>query len=198
MSGWLARFSLLLCLLGMLLITGCSRDDSERVYDPASSSPRDVRAAADAYEQALAALPDDLDKAEAYLRKCLSYDLYHGRAHNNLGVLLLNRGDLYEAAHEFAWARKLLPGAPDPRLNLAICLDRGGMHAEAIEAAGAALDVRPEYLPAIKALTLIRVREGMDSDALDAHLALIAARSPDAQWRYWAGQRLLRRGSTSE
>ena len=33
--------------------------------------------------------------------------------HGNLGVLYLNRGELYEAASEFEWARRLLPGHPD-------------------------------------------------------------------------------------
>ena len=33
---------------------------------------------------------------------------------------------LYDAAAEFEWARKLMPGHPDPRLNLAITLERAG------------------------------------------------------------------------
>jgi hypothetical protein len=50
--------------------------------------------------------------------EALSADLFFGLAHNNLGVLYLKEDKLYEAANEFEWARKLMPGHPDPRMNL--------------------------------------------------------------------------------
>ena len=37
-----------------------------------------------------AVIASDPAKAESLLREALGYDLYHGAAHNNLGVLLLN------------------------------------------------------------------------------------------------------------
>lgn len=52
--------------------------------------------------------------------------MFNGPAHNNLGVLFLERGQLCKAANEFEWTRKLLPGHPDPRVNLALTLERAG------------------------------------------------------------------------
>lgn len=60
----------------------------------------------------------DIAKAERLFRSALAADPYCGPAHNDLGVVYLKGGQLYEAAAEFDWARKLMPGHPDPRLNL--------------------------------------------------------------------------------
>ena len=43
-------------------------------------------------------------QAEEMLREALTVDLYHGPAHNNLGVLFLRQSKLYEAAAKDAGA----------------------------------------------------------------------------------------------
>jgi Flp pilus assembly protein TadD len=90
----------------------------------------------------------DLESAEARLRDALTADLYHGPAHNNLGVVFLEQGKLYEAAQEFEWAKKLLPSAPDPRVNLALVLESAGQEENALMAWESALDVAPGCLQA--------------------------------------------------
>ncbi len=40
--------------------------------------------------------------------------------------MFLGQRKLYEAANEFEWAKKLLPGHPDPRVNLARTLEEAG------------------------------------------------------------------------
>src|SRR5690606_33130686 len=115
-------------------------------------------------------------KAEALLREALAADLYHGPAHNNLGVLYLQRGELYEAASEFEWARKLLPGHPDPRVNLALTLERAGRGEKAREAFEAALEVAPEYTPALQGLAKLRVRSGLRDERTRELLQEVALR----------------------
>ena len=44
--------------------------------------------------EAVATIADNPEKAKTLLREALGYDLYHGAAHNNLGVLLLGEGKL--------------------------------------------------------------------------------------------------------
>ena len=49
-------------------------------------------------------MPAEPDRAEALLREALTADLFQAKAHNNLGVLLLAKGDLYildKASGEF-------------------------------------------------------------------------------------------------
>jgi Flp pilus assembly protein TadD len=109
-----------------------------------------------------------------------------GPAHNNLGVVFLERGELYEAATEFEWARKLMPGHPDPRLNLAITLDRAGQVDEALNAYTAALEVYPGHIGAVQGLARLTVREGQ----ADGWLGRIALEGETQEWRQWAAGEL--------
>jgi tetratricopeptide (TPR) repeat protein len=125
-------------------------------------------------------------EAELILREALSKDLYFGPAHNNLGVLYLKQQKLYEAANEFEWARKLMPGHPDPRVNLALTLEMAGKVEEALASYGAALEVYPEYLPALQGIASLTIRSGRADDRLAGWLEVIAMRSDPSQWRGWA------------
>ncbi len=142
--------------------------------------------------QAADLIESDPDRAELLLREALVADVYHGPAHNNLGVLFLGQDKLYEAANEFEWARKLLPGHPDPRLNLAFTLESAGRYDEALATYGTALEVYPNHLPTIQALTRLQImRNRADSQTLE-FLREIALRSDSIIWRKWAKGQLTR------
>jgi tetratricopeptide (TPR) repeat protein len=137
------------------------------------------------------AMPDDFAKAESLLREALAADLYHGPAHNNLGVIYLKQGKLYEAANEFEWARKLLPGHPDPRMNLAMVLERAGRTDDALATYRTALEVYPDHLPTLQARTRLQLKSNKRDESTNAHLQQIAMRS-SPQWREWALKQLSR------
>jgi len=132
----------------------------------------------------------DDDKAERLLREALAADLYHGPAHNNLGVVFLNRGLLYEAAGEFEWARKLMPGNPDPRLNLALTLERAGHIDDALGTYRTATEVAPEHIQSIQALARLQLKCGRRDSGTREALKTISLRGDSTQWREWA-QRML-------
>ncbi len=180
------RAPLATLLMGLSLLTGCG--SSRGPYSDNGSQQRDIVQAERVYQEALLVIGEDGEEAERLLRQAMGFDLYHGPAHNNLGVLLLKKGRLYDAAEEFEWARKLLPGHPEPRVNLAITLDRGGKHADAIDAARTALEVRPGNLPAIQTLTFIQVNQALTDDRTIANLDAIVTRTIDPLWRTWAEQ----------
>jgi Tfp pilus assembly protein PilF len=133
-------------------------------------------------------------EAEALLREALAADLYHGPAHNNLGVVFLRQGKLYEAANEFEWARKLMPGNPDPRFNLALTLERAVRVDEALAMYGTALEVQAEHLPSMQGLARLQVRQRKTDARTDGFLREIAFRGSSAEWRAWAQGELARRG----
>lgn len=191
MQQW--RVGIVAVVMAMVLV-GCGSARTNGPYGDDGEVVRNIPASQKAYDRARSLRQEDPEKALILLREALDHDLYNGAAHNDLGVLFMQQGKLYEAAHEFTWARKLLPGHPDPRVNLAIVLDRGGKHADGIEAARAALEVRPGYLPAIKALALIHCRWQIDGPETDQHLAAIVERAQDPSWRDWARRQQLRRG----
>jgi tetratricopeptide (TPR) repeat protein len=177
-------------VLACLLIGGCG-DTTRGPYSDRAAQPRDIGKAEALYQQALADI-HDAAKAQELLRRALDCDLYHGAAHNNLGVLLLREDRLYDAASEFEWARKLMPGHPEPRANLAIALERGGRHVEAIEAARSALEARPGHLGAMKALAMIQIRQGTVDAGTDECLLAIVTRAEEPAWRAWAERQRLR------
>ena len=131
---------------------------------------------------------DDPAKAEAILREALTADLFFGPAHNNLGVLFLKQGKRYDAASEFEWARKLMPGHPDPWVNLAMTLEEAGRVDDALASYNAALEVAPAYLPAIQGLARLTARSGRESEHLGHWLETIATRGHAPAWVEWAAR----------
>ena len=182
--------ALLICALAL---SSCG-SQARGPYGTTGEQQRDIARAEESYRESLA--EDDDENRERLLRATLGFDLYHGQAHNNLGVLLLQQGRLYDAAEEFEWARKLLPGHPEPRANLALTLERGGKHADAVEAALSAIEVRPGHLGAIKLIAMVSIDEGLVDPLIDEHLDAIATRAPEPEWREWAVEQRLRRESS--
>lgn len=135
---------------------------------------------------------DDRAKAESLLREALDADLYHGPAHNNLGVLYLAQGKLYEAASEFEWAKKLMPGHPDPRVNLALVLERAGRADQALAEYDSALESVPHDIGALQGKARLAVRSGRADQSIREALQVIAMRGETDQWRQWATWQLTR------
>lgn len=170
---------------------GCSTGAASGPYNPSSEIKRNPLEAQRLTQEAAALMPSDSQRAELLLREALTHDLYHGPAHNNLGVLHLGRGDLYEAANEFEWARKLMPGHPDPRLNLAIVLERAGRVDEALAACNSALEVYPEHIATVEALAKIQLKHKRTDERTQEFLEIIAMRGQTQHWRDWAMRTLV-------
>ncbi len=150
---------------------------------------RNPQRAAELTHQATPLIGEDPGEATRLLRAALDADLYYGPAHNNLGIVYLNCGQLYEAAEEFDWARRLMPGHPAPRINLGIALERGGKIGEALDAYASAIEVYPNHLPAMEALTRLQLRSGQDDAGTRTMLEEIAYRG-DKAWKKWANSQL--------
>lgn len=184
----------LAALLACVLLSGCAgRNAVNGPYSTAGDPPRDPQRARDVHAQAVEIIqrladdpdPEQLERAEQLIREALNADLYHGPAHNNLGVILLQRDELYDAAREFEWARRLMPGHPDPRVNLALTLERAGKTDEALSAYASALETSPNYLPAIQGRASLQIRTNRHTPETLELLKEIALRS-DERWREWA------------
>ena len=177
--------------LALLLLGACASAPTGP-YSPPTEAERDTAAAERLSRDAADLIPEDLERAEDLLREALTADIFHGLAHNNLGMVFLKQEKLYEAAQEFEWAKKLMPGHPDPRVNLGLVMEAAGKTDEALGAFASALEVREEYLPAIQGMARLLVREGRDDDRLDWLLREITMRASDDRWRDWAALELAR------
>lgn len=189
----LAHLATWILIAASLALTACSSAPrATNPYAPMQSAARDTARAEQLNRKAADLLDSDPTQAEQLLREALTADLYHGPAHNNLGVLYLSQGLLYEAAGEFEWARKLLPGHPDPRLNLALTLERAGRVDEALAAYDAALDVYPGHIQTMQALARLQLRSARPDNRTAALLDEIALRGQSEQWRAWAKEQQLK------
>lgn len=179
--------------LGLALATGMACSSAETgPYRPANAQTRDSTRAGKLSREAADLVSSDPKQAEELLREALTADLFCGAAHNNLGVLYLKQGKLYEAANELEWARKLLPGDPEPRLNLALTLERAGHTDEALATYKTALEVAPEHIATIQALAALQVRHELTDDQLIGRLKRIALQGEDELWRRWAREQRIR------
>lgn len=170
---------------------GCGTTRSTGPYAPLDESLRDTARAQRLNHEAAPLIHSDPAKAEKLLREALTADLYFGPAHNNLGAIYVAQGRLYQAAGEFEWARKLMPGHPDPRLNLALVLEKAGRTDEALQTYATALEVYPGHIPTIQALARLQMRSGRTDDRTAEFLDEIALRGETEEWRTWArSQRL--------
>jgi Flp pilus assembly protein TadD len=165
---------------------GCRAARSSSPYATQSEVQRDSLKAQRLTQEAAELIDTKPERAEALLREALTADLYHGPAHNNLGVLYLKQGKIYEAAGEFEWGRKLMPGHPDPRMNLALTLERAGRIGDALAGYKSALDVYPEHIPTMQALARLQVKSGRTDSDTPHYLREIALRGETDAWRSWA------------
>lgn len=165
---------------------GCASRQPSGPYAAPTERERDPVKAQELCERAASIMDTDPRQAEQLLREAITADLYHGPSHNNLGVIYLARGELYAAANEFEWARKLMPGHPDPRINLGLVFERAERPEDAIDAYRTALEVQSEYMPAVQALTRCELRRQHVDDATRERLQMIALRGTTEQWRRWA------------
>ena len=171
-------------LLLAFALAGC-RSTESGPYQPLTETQRSTVLAEELNRTAAELIYASPDEAERLLREALTADIYFGPAHNNLGVLYLEQGKLYEAANEFEWARKLLPGAPDPRMNLALTLEVAGRVDDALREYETALEVAPEHLPTMQAMARLLMERDRDDQRLPKLMETIAMRG-DAAWREWA------------
>ena len=172
-------------VLLVLALAAC-KAASAGPYAPESEARRDPVRAQELSARAADLIATDVGEAEHVLREALGADLFFGPAHNNLGVVYLKQKKLYEAAGEFEWARKLMPGHPDPRMNLALTLEQAGQTDEAIATYRTALVVWPGHIATVQALAKLHVVSGRDSPELEEWLGEVAVRGETEPWRAWA------------
>ena len=178
----------------VLLLSGCA-SPGRSPYATPQEVDRNSLQAESLTRRAAMLIESDPEKAERMLRDAITADLYHGPAHNNLGVLYLNNDKLYEAANEFEWARKLMPGHPDPRMNLALTFELAGRIDDALATYRTALEVYPDHLATVQALVRLQLRHDRADDDTAAMLEDVAHRGETPTWRDWARQQMVRLGT---
>jgi tetratricopeptide (TPR) repeat protein len=173
----------------------CASNTSRRAdNDAAATTPSErVREAERLAAEADRARRDGRsDEAIDLYRSSIEYSADFPDVWNNLGLLLLERGEPDKAISAFSMASELNPTDPRPITNIGITNLRVGWAEDAIDDFHRALEITPSYLPAlrgsIRAADLLGRAEYEDLDRI--RRALLAERDED--WRaYLERQRFL-------
>ena len=131
-----------------------------------------------------------IDVAAKRFREAVAADYSYGPAHNNLGLMHYEQGNLYQAVLAFEQAREFLPSDPAVAYNLGLALESAGRTDEALELyqiANAMDRANPNYLGN---LVRLRVRLGECDEVLEQQLKDLVLIETRADWRRWADTQL--------
>jgi len=101
-------------------------------------------------------------------------------AHNNLGIVLKEKGRLPEAIDHCRQALRIDPDRPEAHVNLAIALMAQGKVEEAVDHYNEALRIEPDYAPAHYNLGLHLKRNGLLNEAVPHFEAVVRIWPEDA------------------
>jgi len=190
---------LFISLLFFGALSGCapSATKSQRLT-LARDIHRDTDAARRLSAQALPLIDQaKWNDAEAILQNALDADITYGPAHNNLGTVYMNEGNLYQAAWEFQYAAKLMPYQPQPKNNLGLALEAAGKLDDAVTCYDQALQIEPDNPDVLGNEARARIRRGDKDDKVRQLLEKLQTIDTRPQWVEWARERLAMLGPSS-
>ncbi|MEM6468514.1 MAG: tetratricopeptide repeat protein [Planctomycetota bacterium] len=150
-------------------------------------SPRNTAKAARLTRQGIHALSKrKIDAAAKHFREAVDADFAYGPAHNNLGLLHYEQGNLYQAVLAFEHAHEFLPEDPAAAYNLALALESGGRVGEARQYYELASQMDPSNPNYLGNLVRLRVRLGERDLDLKSQLEDLVLIETRPHWRRWA------------
>lgn len=186
------RITAPLIIICLVFGLGCqSNTETDASYESPHSSilGRDTATARRLHTEALNHIDaGEYRQAEAKLRDALDADITFAPAHNNLGKLLFDKGELYQAAWEFQYAIKLIPYQPEPRNNLGMVLEHAGKLDEAIDHYRNALQMQPDNPQLIGNLARAKHQRGDKDNEQRDLLEQLILKDTRTRWRNWAQQ----------
>jgi Flp pilus assembly protein TadD len=131
-----------------------------------------------------------LDYAFDRFIQAIAADETYGPAHNNIGLLHYDRGELYDAVLSFERATELMPGDPIVFYNLGLTLEAAGRVHEALDLYWQAVEMDPTNPNFLGNLVRMRVRLGENSPEVVAQLQDLILIETRPDWRRWADRQL--------
>lgn len=119
-------------------------------------------------------------------------------AHNNLGGILLERGEAREARRHFDAALAIDPAYPESHVNLGLLLERDGRRDEAIARYRTAIAIDPAFADAHNNLGIALAQAGDLDGAIDSFRRALAHRRDFPKALYNLGVALVRAGRARE
>jgi tetratricopeptide (TPR) repeat protein len=187
LASWFA-FSLLGCTAVMFGCTPWKNGDSSLIQIQASQNPNKASQLTNAGIRLLNG--GNPESAAEKFEAAICADSGYGPAHNNLGLLHYQKGNLFQAVLAFEEAMRWMPHDPSVVYNLALSLEAAGKidEAEELYLQTVARDpANPNYLGNLVRLRIRRGDRGPEIEQSLRDLILIETRP---QWRNWADRML--------
>ena len=115
-------------------------------------------------------------------------------AHNNLGVVFAERGQLAAAEEHYQTALQIKPGYADAHNNLGILLAGHGHNDEALQHYRVALEIEPDFVEARYNLGNLLARQGRATDAIEQYRKALAVEPDNARVLYSLANLLVAQG----
>ncbi|MEL6104630.1 MAG: tetratricopeptide repeat protein [Planctomycetota bacterium] len=131
-----------------------------------------------------------IDVAAKKFREAIKADFTYGPAHNNLGLMHYEQGNLYQAVTAFEAAREYLPSDPAVVYNLGLALESAGRTDEALDLYYTANQMDRANPHFLGNLTRLRVRLGEHDEQLRQQLKDLVLIETRPEWRRWADHQL--------
>lgn len=128
----------------------------------------------------------NVDVAAEKFIAAVAADETYGPAHNNLGLLHYDDGNLYQAVLAFEQAMEFMPHDPAVYYNLALALESAGRVSEAMELYYQAVAMAPTNPFFLGNLVRLRIRLGETGPDLQAQLEDLCLIETRPEWRRWA------------
>ena len=133
---------------------------------------------------------DQAEEAEKTLKAALSADLFFGPAHNNLGTLYHRQEQYYQAAWEFQYAVRLMPGKAEPKNNLGMVFEAVGRLDESAKWYEEALAIEPDNVEITGNLARVMIQTDRRSNKIRKLLSDIVMKDHRSEWVAWAREQL--------
>ncbi|TWU58427.1 photosystem I assembly protein Ycf3 [Rubripirellula tenax] len=133
---------------------------------------------------------DNIDEAAEKFMSAIQADETYGPAHNNLGLLHFEQGNLYQAVLAFEQAMEFMPNDPIVYYNLALTLESAGKVSEALDLYVQAVQMAPANPVFLGNLVRLRIRLGESGFDLNEQLKDLVLIETRPEWRRWADRQL--------
>ena len=182
----------MLTALPVLTLCGCAawrkKNNESIIHIEASQNPD--RAAKLTHVGIAALGKGKIDVAKEKFLAAVDADLAYGPAHNNLGLMHYEQGNLYQAVLAFEQAMEFMPQDPTVLYNLALTLESAGKVYEALDLYMQASEMDPANPFFLGNLVRLRVRMGDHDPSLVAQLQDLVLIETRPDWRRWADHQL--------
>jgi tetratricopeptide (TPR) repeat protein len=132
----------------------------------------------------------EIDRAVDRFMSAIKADETYGPAHNNLGLLHYEQGNLYQAALAFEQAMEFMPHDPIAYYNLGLTLEAAGRTHEALDLYMQAVQMEPANPNFLGNLVRLRIRLGEHGHDVLAQLRELVLIETRPKWRVWADHQL--------